>query len=186
MNNYLNYAHWDQLVETDDPTKKLQQLAFEWELRSYFGLDFEQVQEMKTNWNMYNEGKYEFVRFQWPSNDTYRDQVGCAYWQWADSYMTRYKQSPEDIAPSVAAASDTVVGYVEFWYWLNYFACPAEGNGHMSDANCAFFGDVNMYRDKSDTSVNMEYLWNLADPFNEGGDPPENSLFNLDTLKELI
>ena len=141
---------------------------------------------MKTNWNMYNEGKYEFVRYQWPSNDTYRDQVGCAYWQWADSYMTRYKQSPDQIAPSVAYASDTVTGYVEYWYWLNYFACPTDGSAHMSVANCAHFADVNMYRDSSDDSVNMEYLWNLADPFNEGGDPPENSLFNLDTLKELI
>ena len=55
----------------------------------------------------------------------------------------------------------------------------------MSAENWAIFGEVEMFRSKSDPTANMEYLWNLENPFG-GGDPPPNSLFNLDTLKTLI
>lgn len=85
----MNYAHWDNLVKTTDPAKKQAQSVWEWELRTYFGLTFEQVQEMKENWNLFNTGTTNFVMTQWPSNSTYHDRTGCAYWQWADSHMTR-------------------------------------------------------------------------------------------------
>ena len=55
----------------------------------------------------------------------------------------------------------------------------------MSAENWAFFGDVEMFRDKSDTNVNLEYLWNLQDPWT-GGDPDQRSMFNLTTLKTMI
>ena len=49
-----------------------------------------------------------------------------------------------------------------------------------------------MYRNKSDPTVNMEYLFYMTNP-NMGGedplsiqDPMGNSLFNLTTLKTLI
>ena len=42
-----------------------------------------------------------------------------------------------------------------------------------------------MYNSESDPTVNMEYLFNLVDP-DTGGDPAENSLFNLTTLKYLV
>jgi len=48
--NSLTYSHWDNLLETTDPVKKQAQLVWEWEMRTYFGLSFEQVQEMKTSW----------------------------------------------------------------------------------------------------------------------------------------
>ena len=57
------------------------------------------------------------VQYSTPSEEPYIDQTGIAYWQWADSYMTRFKSDPA--TDSVAGASDTVTGYVEFWYWMN-------------------------------------------------------------------
>ena len=38
LNDYNNYGHWDNLVYTTDPVKKQMQLAWIWELRTYFGL----------------------------------------------------------------------------------------------------------------------------------------------------
>jgi hypothetical protein len=82
----------------------------------------------------------------------------------------------------VAEASDTVTGYVEYYYWKNFYA-----KNVMDAKNWAEFSDVEMYRDKSDTSVNMEYLFNLGSPFVEGeDDPPANSLFNLTTLQTIV
>jgi len=48
-----------------------------------------------------------------------------AYWQWADSYITRLKSIPP--TPSVINSTDTVTGYVEYWYWLNFFCNPTTG-----------------------------------------------------------
>lgn len=46
------------------------------------------------------------------------------------------------------------------------------------------FKDVSLYRNRSDSKANFEYLFNLTNK--DGEDPSESSLFNLDTLKELI
>jgi hypothetical protein len=56
----------------------------------------------------------------------------------------------------------------------------------MSQANWEYFGDVKMYRDKFDKTVNMEYLFTLVDPIDETSDPAENSLFNLTSLQALV
>ena len=42
-----------------------------------------------------------------------------------------------------------------------------------------------MYNDKSDPSINFEYLFTLTDP-ETGEDPGPASLFNLQTLQNLI
>ena len=55
----------------------------------------------------------------------------------------------------------------------------------MSTANWQSFGDVQMYNDKSDPSINFEYLFTLTDP-DTGEDPGPASLFNLQTLQQLI
>ena len=47
------YAHWNNLMYTDDPAAKMMQVAWMWELRTYFGLTFAQVQEMQENWNLF-------------------------------------------------------------------------------------------------------------------------------------
>ena len=99
--------------------------------------------------------------------------------------------------PSVANLSNTVTGYVEYYYWKNYYCDPTKDASDinaraMSDENWVYFKDVEMYRNKNDTTVNMEYLWNMTNPNVGGKDPPENpdplgnSLFNITTLKTLI
>ena len=46
LNNYENYGHWNNLIYTEDKDLKQKQLAWIWELRSYFGLSFSQVQSI--------------------------------------------------------------------------------------------------------------------------------------------
>ena len=56
LNNFENYARWNNLLYLDedaDILKKQQQAVWMWELRTYFGLTFAQLQEMQTNWNTY-------------------------------------------------------------------------------------------------------------------------------------
>ena len=46
LENYNNYGHWNNLIYTEDNDLKQKQLAWIWELRSYFNLTFAQVEEM--------------------------------------------------------------------------------------------------------------------------------------------
>ena len=94
---------------------------------------------MQTNWNtLYNSEKYVLQNLDRikGSNDT---QTEVAYWQWADSYMTSsglIKHEKHD--PSVAYSfKDTVSGYLEYSYWLNYYCDPTndESEKAMSSAN---------------------------------------------------
>ena len=77
-----------------------------------------------------------------------------------------------------------MTGYVEFDFWLQYYCNPVN-QGAMSQANWDYFGDVKMYRSKSDPTVNMEHLFTLINP-DDNGDPAANSLFNLTSLQALI
>ena len=45
LKNYLNYPHWQNLIYTQDETKLQMQRVFKWELATYFGLTFDQIQE---------------------------------------------------------------------------------------------------------------------------------------------
>ena len=96
--------------------------------------------------------------------------------------MTEYRSDPAE--PSVADSTDTVTGYVEYNYWLNYYCDPSQA-GAMSQDNWEVFKDAKMYRSKSDPNINMEHLFTLSNPL-DGGDPAENSLFNLTTLQALV
>ena len=59
-----------------------------WELRTYFQLSFDQVQEMQTNWNLFYNDDASVVLYSVPTTEPYINQTGIAYWQWAASYMT--------------------------------------------------------------------------------------------------
>ena len=48
---FVNYWHWEKLLNTTDPYKMQEKVAFEWELRTYFGLSFDQVDEIATKWS---------------------------------------------------------------------------------------------------------------------------------------
>ena len=112
-----------------------------WELRSYFGLSFAQLTEMQTNWNTFYNDELDNVRFTIPSPEAdYDDTTSFAYWQWARSYFTMVNNDPYIYEePSVKDSNPhTVAGYLEYWYWLNYYCNPGIENpdpNAMSDAN---------------------------------------------------
>ena len=160
------------------------QRVWKWELYTYFGLSWAQIEEAQVNWNTYYNDNLETVLNTIPSEAPYNSATGVAYWQWADSFMTRKRQLPPQ--PSVINATNTVTGYVEYYYWLNFYCSPVDGNGAISEHNWQYFNDtVTFVNDASDPTANMEYLWNLFDPVT-GADPAEDSLFNLTTLKALV
>ena len=47
LSNQDNYFHWNALLETADPLKNL---AWKWEIKTYFGLTDDQVTELEQNW----------------------------------------------------------------------------------------------------------------------------------------
>ena len=111
--------------------------------------------------------------------------------------MTIKRSTPSE--PSVSYSSNTVTGYVEWYYWKNYYCDPTKPKNEtnqqaMSSENWVFFKDVEMYRSKRPEGItsNFEYLWNMTNPNVGGADPPENpdplgnSLFNITTLKTLV
>lgn len=77
---------------------------------------------MQENWNLFFNDESNVVLNSIPTVAPYINQTGIAYWQWADSYMTEYRSSPK--APSVLNSTDTVTGYVEFNFWMNYYCNP--------------------------------------------------------------
>ena len=81
-----------------------------------------------------------------------------------------------------------MTGYVEFSYWLEYYCNPnnEQGEKKMNAANWEYFGDVKMYRNTSDPTANMEYLFTLVDPIDGKSDPARDSLFNLTSLQSLV
>jgi hypothetical protein len=79
---------------------------------------------------------------------------------------------------SVVEATDTAVGFPEVAYFkTEYF---------LKNVNADIitrFTDINLYNSKL-ADTNFEYLFYLTN--SEGGDPDARSLFNVDTLKQLI
>ena len=49
----VNYYHWNNLLYTTDELKTRKKLFWFWELKTYFGLSFDQIYEMEGNWNDY-------------------------------------------------------------------------------------------------------------------------------------
>ena len=137
---------------------------------------------MQTNWQDMWDIAYAEALVATPSSDPYyQSETGVAYWQWADSFLTRYAD-PTNIAPSVLNSTDTVTGYVEYSFFHEFYCDPSR-EGALSEANWAFFQDTTMWNSKleGETDKNMEYLFDLEDP-ETGGDPVPRSLFNLETL----
>lgn len=83
---------------------------------------------MAENWNKFYNEIEPIVYQSIPAQDPYHDQTGVAYWQWADSYLTKRSIPP---GPSVLNSTDTVTGYVEYFFWKKYY-CDPENVGAMS------------------------------------------------------
>ena len=68
------------MIYTEDNDLKQKQLAWIWELRSYFGLSFAQVEEMQEKWNEFFNDAKEEVLMSIPSAGTNVTQTAIAYW----------------------------------------------------------------------------------------------------------
>jgi hypothetical protein len=90
--------------------------------------------------------------------------------------MTRDNTPPTN---SVTQVSNAAAGYPEYYYWKNFYFLQ-----NINSDNMAIFEPIKMYVSMSDPSMNYEHLFNLTN--SEGGDPDSSSLFNVQTLKELI
>jgi hypothetical protein len=105
----------------------------------------------------------------------YKDWQGVAYIQWATADITQIQG-----AESVIYVTDTAVGYPEMSFFKSNLFLP-----NIMPAYQTMFADIVLYNDTRDGDVNYEYLFNLTN--STGGDEPEpSSLFNVDTLKQLI
>ena len=137
----VNYYHWNNLLYTTDELKTRKKLFWFWELKTYFGLNFDQIYEMEGNWNQYfSDAKTQILEASVPSGD--KNVTNYAYWQWAKGLGS----SPD--ASIVDVTNSGVTGYPEFIYWLDSYCNPSEGAA-MTDDNWNVFKDVKMYRDDS-------------------------------------
>ena len=67
------------------------QLAFEMELRTYFGLTGDQIEEFKGNWlRIYDVHQGNFLRKSIPPFGTLHTETAIGYWQWGYAYITKY------------------------------------------------------------------------------------------------
>ena len=76
--------------------------------------------------------------------------------------------------------SSSSVGYPEIKYWTDEYLCK-----QISAINKASLCNVVFYNSLTDKEVNFEYLFN-SDSDVTHGDPLQMSLFNVQTLKQLI
>ena len=77
--------------------------------------------------------------------------------------------------------TDTVAGYVEIRYFLDFYALPLLQT--QNPQNYAIFKDTSFIVDDTTGNPGYEYLFYMAGKNSE--DPDPNSLYNLDTLKLL-
>jgi hypothetical protein len=84
LNNPQNYPRWQALDETNfNATAINKRLSWQAELRSYFGLNSAQVQELTINWNNLWSSTLSSLNANLPSPLLYQNTFGAAYWQWA-------------------------------------------------------------------------------------------------------
>jgi hypothetical protein len=171
-----NFIRWDPMVYGRDPVL-YQELVNE--LKMKFGLLQEIIDECRFNWNEYMVDSLEFISAVVPQSDCSPSQ-GVAYWQWSNSFVTRKYNTPK--VDSIVLVADTVTGYPEFYYFKKAKLMPSLVDRPQLQNQ---FKDVIMYvDDKSDEAINYEHLFDLTTP--DGGDPHESSLYNIQTLTELL
>ena len=82
--------------------------------------------------------------------------------------------------------SKSNVGYPEIKYWTDEYLCKK-----ISDSNKDALCNVVFFKDKTNKTANFEYLFNTSFVNSSSGsdiyeDPLPSSLFNVQTLKQLI
>ena len=183
LNNPDNYYHWNAFLYTTTDTERI---AWKWEMKTYFDMTLQQVAEIEENWNTMYADALTTVYESIPSPDEYLNEVGVAYWQWADGYMTNRRSLPYE--PSVTKIVNTVTGYPEISYFISDYLLQTSVSG-VSAKNIEAMKDVKLYNDTAGPSDlepptdNYEYLFTLKN--SSGGDPDPHSLFNVQTLMKL-
>ena len=74
----LNYGYWSVLRSADEPVLRKKNLFWKWELKTYFGLSFDQIQEMERNWNTFYEAAEAKIFKKIPSGE--QNVTNYAYW----------------------------------------------------------------------------------------------------------
>ena len=120
LSNYNNYAQWSVLQSSDVSTAAVREkLAFQAELRTYFGLNSAQVQELTNNWNSLYSSQHASQNNALPSPVSYENNIGWGYWQWATGEITSTHFSHSSIE---SMNSNAFAGYYEMPYFIsNYF-----------------------------------------------------------------
>lgn len=123
LNNPENYWKWNQLAVTgsNNVTAWNLRLGFQSELKTVFNLNYNQIQSLTNSWNnLFSQSSFQFFAAQ-PTTNTYKNPIGAAYWQWANSYTTSNLITPSN--PSMATYySNLYTWYPEISYWkTNHF-----------------------------------------------------------------
>lgn len=86
INNPANYVRWAVLAGSHPNAKNV----FQVEMASYFALTAEQIELMTTNWvsNYYTQQSLVIATIAPVSGTAYQNNLGAAYWQWANAYLT--------------------------------------------------------------------------------------------------
>jgi hypothetical protein len=156
-----------------------EKLAFQAELRTYFGLSSAQVQEITNNWNGLFGTQLDAFNIALPSPPEYQNTFGVGYWQWATGQIT------QDLASvsTMAYLGSMFVGYYDIPYFkTNYF------NSLVNSQNQITFSSVNLYGSFYSTiESNYENLFVTFDTtVGVGTEPPSNSLFNLTNMFTFV
>ena len=122
LSNYENYYRWNVLKPTSpaNQTAVNEKLAFQNELRFYFGLTSTQVSEITTNWySLYATALDNNWSTGIPSPAEYQNTFGFAYWQWAAGAITQTYWSVDSVQ---GLGNNAFVGFYEMSYFkANYF-----------------------------------------------------------------
>lgn len=157
-----------------------EKLAFQAELRTYFGLSSAQVQEITNNWNGLFGTQLDTFNIALPSPPEYQNTFGVGYWQWATGQIT---QDLASVSSMALLGSNLFVGYYDIPYFkTNYF------NPLVNLQNQITFSSVNLYGSFYSTiESNYENLFVTFDTtVGVGTEPPSNSLFNLTNMFTFV
>jgi hypothetical protein len=181
LENAENYDKWQVLQSGNANTTAVnEKLAFQAELRTYFGLSSAQVQEITNNWNGLFGAQLDLFNINLPSPAEYQNTFGVGYWQWATGQITN---DLAGLATMSYLGSVLFVGYYDIpFFKSNYF------NDVANSQNQIIFSSVNLY-DSYYSTVERNYE-NLFVTFDTtvgvGTEPPESSLFNLSNMELLV
>eukprot|EP00347_Sterkiella_histriomuscorum_P005750 403355411 len=172
---FSSFQRWQFLSIGEDPVDRYLLIN---ELRDHFGLTYKQTKEFEFNWNKYSQEGRNWVYNKMTSE--WKDDQAVAYWQWADSYLTRNLSLPGNESESITQVTDTHIGYPE----LSFFKTHKLLERIKDNQNLySHFKQVNLFQDRLNPAGNFEYLFDL----NYQQTPPsEISLFNITTLQKLL